>query len=86
MFLSDVLPTAWQAVEYADVPAGGTVVVLGLGPIGDMACRVARHLGVDRSSAIDLVPERLARAGARGIDVSTSTTSTRPTSSTPCAT
>ena len=39
VFLSDVLPTAWQAVEYADVPDGGTLVVLGLGPIGDMCCR-----------------------------------------------
>ena len=37
LFLSDVLPTAWQAVAYADVPDGGTLLVLGLGPIGDMA-------------------------------------------------
>ena len=29
LFLSDVLPTAWQAVEYADVPDGGTLLVLG---------------------------------------------------------
>src|SRR5215204_1842460 len=32
VFLSDVLPTAWQAVQYAGIPAGGTVAVLGLGP------------------------------------------------------
>ena len=32
VYLSDVLPTAWQAVEYADVPEGETVLVLGLGP------------------------------------------------------
>jgi len=37
VYLSDVLPTAWQAVEYADFPEGGTLVVLGLGPIGSMA-------------------------------------------------
>jgi len=37
VYLSDVLPTAWQAVEYAEVPEGGTLVVLGLGPIGSMA-------------------------------------------------
>ena len=42
VYLSDVLPTAWQAVEYADIPDGGTVAVLGLGPIGDMAARIAR--------------------------------------------
>ena len=67
LFLSDVLPTAWQAVEYADVPDGGTLVVLGLGPIGDMACRVARHRGVERIIGVDLVPERLARVKAWGV-------------------
>ena len=45
VYLSDVLPTAWQAVEYASVPDGGTVAVLGLGPIGDMSCRIALHSG-----------------------------------------
>ena len=45
LFLSDVLPTAWQAVEYASVPDGGTVAVLGLGPIGQMAARIARQRG-----------------------------------------
>ena len=69
VFLSDVLPTAWQAVEYADVPEGGTLVVLGLGPIGDMACRIARHRGAERVIGVDLVPERLARARARGVEV-----------------
>jgi len=52
--LSDVLPTAWQAVEYAAIPKGGTVVVLGLGPIGDMASRIAQHHGA-RVLAVDLV-------------------------------
>jgi hypothetical protein len=68
VYLSDVLPTAWQAVEYADVPKGGTVVVLGLGPIGDMASRVAAHHG-HRVLGVDLVPERLARGTAQGIEV-----------------
>jgi threonine dehydrogenase-like Zn-dependent dehydrogenase len=67
VFLSDVLPTAWQAVEYADPPRGGSLVVLGLGPIGDMACRVARHRGVETVIGIDLVPERLTRAAQRGV-------------------
>lgn len=66
VYLSDVLPTAWQAVAYADVPDGGTVTVLGLGPIGDMAARIAQHLGY-QVFAVDLVPERLDRAIARGI-------------------
>ena len=66
VYLSNVLPTAWQAVVYADIPDGGTVAVLGLGPIGDMAARIADHLGY-RVIAVDLVPERLARAAQRGI-------------------
>src|SRR6185369_3905458 len=69
VYLSDVLPTAWQAVEYAAVPPGGTVAVLGLGPIGDMASRIALHRGASRVIGIDLVPERLARARSRGVDV-----------------
>jgi threonine dehydrogenase-like Zn-dependent dehydrogenase len=68
VYLSDVLPTAWQAVAYADVPDGGSVTVLGLGPIGDMAARIAGHLGY-RVIGVDSVPERLARAAAFGIDV-----------------
>src|SRR4051794_1293331 len=68
VYLSDVLPTAWQAVEYAGIPDGGTVVVLGLGPIGDMACRVALHSG-HRVIGVDLVPERLERVRARGAEV-----------------
>lgn len=69
VYLSDVLPTAWQAVEYAAVPQGGSLVVLGLGPIGEMAARIAQQRQIDRVIAVDLVPERLARARARGIEV-----------------
>ncbi len=68
VYLSDVLPTAWQAVEYAAIPSGGTVVVLGLGPIGDMACRIALHRG-HRVIGVDLVPERLQRAELHGVEV-----------------
>ncbi|MFF8593787.1 zinc-dependent alcohol dehydrogenase [Streptomyces sp. NPDC015220] len=67
VYLSDVLPTAWQAVAYADVPPGGTVAVLGLGPIGDMACRIAQVRGAERVFGVDLVPERLERARRRGV-------------------
>jgi threonine dehydrogenase-like Zn-dependent dehydrogenase len=69
VYLSDVLPTAWQSVAYADVPKGGSLVVLGLGPIGDMACRVARAQGVERIIGVDIVPERLERVRDRGIEV-----------------
>ena len=67
-YLSDILPTAWQGVEYANVPDGGTLVVLGLGPIGDFACRIAQHKGY-RVIGVDLVPERLERVRARGVEV-----------------
>ena len=69
LFLSDVLPTAWQAVQYAAVPPGGSVAVLGLGPIGDMSCRIAMHQGAGQVIGIDLVPERLERVRARGAEV-----------------
>jgi hypothetical protein len=70
VYLSDVLPTSWQAVEYAGVPEGGTLVVLGLGPIGDMSSRIAQHRKhIGRVIAVDLVPERLERARSRGIEV-----------------
>src|SRR3954447_13777320 len=68
VYLSDVLPTAWQAVEYAGIPDGGSVVVMGLGPIGDMCCRIALHRG-HRVIGVDLVPERLERVRARGAEV-----------------
>jgi threonine dehydrogenase-like Zn-dependent dehydrogenase len=68
VYLSDVLPTSWQAVEYAGVPTGGSVAVLGLGPIGDMSARIALHLG-RRVIGVDLVPERLERARQRGVEV-----------------
>jgi threonine dehydrogenase-like Zn-dependent dehydrogenase len=62
VYLSDVLPTAWQALEYADVPDGGTLLVLGLGPIGSMVCRIASHRKNCRVIGVDLVDERLTRA------------------------
>ncbi|MEU8718486.1 zinc-dependent alcohol dehydrogenase [Streptomyces sp. NPDC001414] len=67
VYLSDVLPTAWQAVEYADVPPGGSLTVLGLGPIGDMAARIAQHRGAGLVIGVDLVNERLDRAAAHGV-------------------
>jgi threonine dehydrogenase-like Zn-dependent dehydrogenase len=67
VYLSDVLPTAYQAVEYAGTQQGDSLVVLGLGPIGDMACRLAHHRGA-RVIGVDPVPERRARLEARGIE------------------
>jgi threonine dehydrogenase-like Zn-dependent dehydrogenase len=72
VYLSDVLPTAWQAVEYAAIPDAGTVAVFGLGPIGQMCCRIALHRGASEVFGIDLVDERLElarRHGAQTLDM-----------------
>jgi threonine dehydrogenase-like Zn-dependent dehydrogenase len=68
LFLSDVLPTAWQAVDYAAIPDGGSVAVFGLGPIGQMSARIALHRGAGRVFGIDTVPERLEMAGRNGVE------------------
>jgi len=69
LFLSDVLPTAWQALAYADVPmaaAGG----VGLGLIGDMATRIARQRGYsgDRGTSCR-TSQRARRHGVTTIDL-----------------
>jgi threonine dehydrogenase-like Zn-dependent dehydrogenase len=68
LYLSDILPTAYQAVAYAGLPDGGTLAVLGLGPVGQMAARIARCQGVLRVIGIDPVPERRAAAGRFGVE------------------
>jgi threonine dehydrogenase-like Zn-dependent dehydrogenase len=68
LYLSDVLPTSWQAVAYADVPQGGTLGVWGLGPIGQMCARIALHQGAERVIGVDEVPERLALAAKYGVE------------------
>src|SRR5438270_6672265 len=67
VYLSDVLPTSYQAVEYAAIPGGGTVAVFGLGPIGQMCTRWALHKGAGEVFGIDLVDERLELAGRFGV-------------------
>jgi threonine dehydrogenase-like Zn-dependent dehydrogenase len=68
LFLSDILPTAWQGVDYAAVPDGGSLVVLGLGPVGQLAARVGVHRGY-RVLAVDPVAERREMAARHGVEV-----------------
>ncbi|WP_199435363.1 zinc-dependent alcohol dehydrogenase [Qaidamihabitans albus] len=68
LYLSDVVPTAWQAVEYAGIPENGSVAVFGLGPIGQMSARIARFRGAAQVIGVDLVDERLQMAQRHGID------------------
>ncbi|MBG6183482.1 threonine dehydrogenase-like Zn-dependent dehydrogenase [Arthrobacter sp. CAN_A214] len=67
LYLSDILPTAWQGVKYADVPDGGTLAVYGLGPVGQFAARIGKHLGY-RVIGIEPVPERRAMAQRHGVE------------------
>ena len=72
LYLSDILPTAWQGVKYANVGEEDTLAVLGLGPVGQLAVRSAALQGVKRVIAVDLVDERLALAkswGAETVDL-----------------
>ncbi|MBT2512230.1 zinc-dependent alcohol dehydrogenase [Arthrobacter sp. ISL-30] len=67
LFLSDILPTAWQAVDYAAVPDGGTLAVYGLGPVGQLTARIGKYLGY-RVIGIDPVPERRTMAHRHGVE------------------
>lgn len=66
LMLTDNLPTAYLGCLNADIGPGKTVAVVGLGPIGLMAVEIAFVLGASKVYALDLVPERRARAAALG--------------------
>ena len=72
LLVSDVVPTAWQAVQYAAPPQDGSLAVLGLGPVGQMSARIGRPLGYE-VFAVDPVPERRAMAERHGIHTLDST-------------
>jgi threonine dehydrogenase-like Zn-dependent dehydrogenase len=71
VLLTDILPTGYVGASRANIRPGATVVVVGLGPVGIMALRCASLFGPARILAVDVVPERLARAerlGAEPVD------------------
>jgi len=68
LFLSDILPTAWQAVKYAHMPEEGVLGVLGLGPVGQFTARIGVQLGY-QVVGVDPVPERRAMAARHGVTV-----------------
>ncbi|GLK90274.1 zinc-dependent alcohol dehydrogenase [Pseudomonas turukhanskensis] len=59
LFLSDILPTGYQAVINAGVKAGSTLAIFGAGPVGLMAAACARMLGADQIFMVDQHPYRL---------------------------
>lgn len=69
LFLSDILPTGWQAAAFADIQPSDTVAVWGCGPVGLFTIQSAILQGARRVIAIDDVPERLALAEGLGAEV-----------------
>ncbi|WP_312585038.1 zinc-dependent alcohol dehydrogenase [Atlantibacter sp.] len=65
LFLSDILPTAWQAVKNADVKKGSSVAIYGAGPVGLLTAACARYLGAEQIFIVDHHPYRLAFAEQR---------------------
>ena len=74
LFLSDIIPTAWQGVKWADLEPGNTLAVIGLGPVGQFAARIGRYLGAERVIGVDSVPERLEMARRHGVETIDMTT------------
>jgi threonine dehydrogenase-like Zn-dependent dehydrogenase len=66
LFLSDILPTGWQAAVQCDIQPTDTVAIWGCGPVGQMAIRSAILLGAKQVIGIDRLPERLSMAEAGG--------------------
>ncbi len=70
LFLSDILPTGWQAAEHCDIKGGDIVAVWGAGPVGLFTIRSAVIMGAERVISIESEPERIAmarRAGATDV-------------------
>lgn len=59
LFLTDILPTAWQAVTNAGVGKGSSVAVFGAGPVGLLSLACARMLGAEQLFIVDHHPYRL---------------------------
>lgn len=59
LFLSDILPTGYQAAEMGSIKPGETVVVFGCGPVGLFAQKAAWLLGAGRVIAVDYLDYRL---------------------------
>jgi threonine dehydrogenase-like Zn-dependent dehydrogenase len=53
LFLSDILPTAWQAVKNAEVKPGSSLAIFGAGPVGLLSAACARQQGAEQIYMID---------------------------------
>ena len=53
LFLSDILPTAWQAVTNANVTKGSTLAIYGAGPVGLLSAACAKMIGAAKIFIVD---------------------------------
>ena len=59
LFLTDIFPTGWSAIDWANLKGGETVAVFGCGPVGLMAQKIAWLRGAKRVIGVDIQPYRL---------------------------
>ncbi|RVU00371.1 glutathione-dependent formaldehyde dehydrogenase [Mucilaginibacter limnophilus] len=64
LFLTDIFPTGWSAIDWAQLKGGETVAIFGSGPVGLMAQKAAWLNGAGRVIAIDVLDYRLEKAKA----------------------
>jgi threonine dehydrogenase-like Zn-dependent dehydrogenase len=62
LFLTDIFPTGYAAIDWAELKGGETVAVFGCGPVGLMAMKVAWLKGAGRVIGVDLENYRLETA------------------------
>jgi len=62
LFLTDIFPTGWSAIDWAKLKGGETVAIFGSGPVGLMAQKAAWLKGAGRVIAVDILDYRLAKA------------------------
>lgn len=62
LFLTDIFPTGWSAIDWAQLKGGETVAVWGCGPVGLMAMKSAWLQGAGRVIAVDIEEYRLEKA------------------------
>lgn len=66
VFLSDILPTGWQAAVQCEIEPTDIVAIWGAGPVGQMTIRSAILLGAKQVISIDKEPDRLSMSQAAG--------------------
>jgi threonine dehydrogenase-like Zn-dependent dehydrogenase len=66
ILLSDILPTAYMAVEMANVHTNDTIAVFGCGPVGQLVIACLKKIGVKKIFAVDHIPSRLQMAQDQG--------------------